>query len=182
MVKTSVPTRVLSVALAAALSCTLVPAEGIAFADQPAEPIEQSAEAAQAVESAAGDEAVADQAPESAADTAAPEHMSQDVPVAAPAVSGTEGAMEDASAEQPAQADAVEITRTSVSLADEAATVFSTGGLVFQVNADDPDTAACIDWTGAAPQGALQIPAEAVAAGKVYPVTRIMVRGGGVRS
>ena len=78
----------------------------------------------------------------------------------------------------PEVADDIEITRTSVNLASDATTVFSYNGLVFAVNEDDPDTAACVDWTGTAPEGELQIPAQAVAAGKVYPVVRIMSGGG----
>ena len=67
MVKTSVSTRVLSVALSAALCCTLVPAEGIAFADETNATTEQSAQASadEAAAAQANDvvEAPADDAP-----------------------------------------------------------------------------------------------------------------------
>ncbi len=169
MVKTSVPTRVLSVALSAVLCCTLVPAEGMAFADEASRATEQGSAAEVATSDAAQAE---DAAVEADAQMTAEGRVNEEVPVAqsdAPAADAVSEGTPEAGSD-------IEITRTSVSLG-AAAIVFSYNGLVFQVS-EDGDTAACVGWTGTAPEGELQIPAQAVAAGKVYPVVRIMGGGG----
>lgn len=178
MVKTSVPSRVLSVALAAALCCTMMPVQGIAHAAESNDAITQNAAEDTAAESQSADAesaepqaseaASADPAPGESDVDAAAARVNEDIPVAQGAAT-TEGASSNAD---------IEITRTSVTLGEQAATVFSHNGIVFQVNADDPDTAACIGWTDRAPEGDLQIPEQAIAAGKAYPVTRIMTGGG----
>lgn len=187
MVKTSVPTRVLSVALSAALCCTMMPAQGIAFAEGSNDAITQNATEDTTVESqaeepeSAGAAPVETQASETApADRASAEPVAEDNSAAAARVNEDVPVAQDANATDgaaPAASD-IEITRTSVTLGEQAATVFSHNGLVFQVNADDPGTAACIGWTDRAPEGDLQIPEQAIAAGKAYPVTRIMTGGG----
>ena len=177
MVKTSVSTRVLSVALSAALCCTVVPAEGLAFADETNATTEQSAQAS-ADEAAAAQANDVVEAPADDAPAAPVDRVSEDVQVSAPEAPASEAAADEAASEgAPEVAADIEITRTSVNLASDATTVFSYNGLVFQVS-EDGDTAACVGWTGTAPEGELQIPAQAVAAGKVYPVVRIMSGGG----
>ncbi len=174
MVKTSVPTRVLSVALAAALSFTLLPCEGMAFAVESISSADQSAEGVEGAQAQDGQDADAS-ADVPAEGAGAVDRVSEDVELGLPAASAASqgGAASENALEA---ATDIEITRTSVSLDAAATTVLSYNGLMFQVSADG--TASCIGWTGTAPEGELQIPAQAVAAGKVYPVVRIMSGGG----
>lgn len=187
MVKTSVSSRVLSVALAAALTCTLVPAQGLAFADDSDNTPMESAENSASDEATVTDEGVALEGDLQAnAESRVNEDVAleqsdstnQDQPSEGMPAQET-AAIDGAANGAPVVSDDIEITRTSVSLSDQVTTVFSYNGLVFSVNADDPDTASCIDWTGNAPEGELQVPAQAVAGSKVYPVTRIEAVGGG---
>lgn len=75
----------------------------------------------------------------------------------------------------------VEMTRASVSLTTggaEAPAVFTQGPLSFQVNADDPTTAAVVGVVAETDATDLAIPSEVTLSGTVYPVTRIIGGGG----
>lgn len=158
--------------LAAVLAITLIPSEAL-----------PEAYAAPASDAAASDGAAqeAQDAPDAAGGTPDAQDASDadaDIERPASVVSATERIADDAPAKP-----SVEMTRASVNLSageDAPYAVFSQGPLSFQVNADDPATAAVVGVDAHTDATDLVIPAEVVLSGEAYPVTRMIGGGGSV--
>lgn len=190
MITSRMPKRVISTMLAAVLAITLIPSEVLpeAYAEPQNGDVQTSDDAARGQASSEAEQSSstasdAAQSADVAADGSAsadPSATAGDAAAQRPAsvVSATERIADGA----PAKAD-VEMTRVSVSLAsgaDGVQAVFSQGPLSFQVNADDPATAAVVGIDAHTDATDLVIPAEVVLSGEVYPVTRIIGGGGSV--
>lgn len=179
MTTSRMPKRVISIMLAAVLAITLIPSEALpeayaapasdaAASDGASAPSDGAAQKAQDAPDAAGGTPDAQDASDADADIERP----------ASVVSATERIADDAPAKP-----SVEMTRASVNLSageDAPYAVFSQGPLSFQVNADDPASAAVVGVDAHTDATDLVIPAEVVLSGEVYPVTRMIGGGGSV--
>lgn len=186
MITTSTPKKALSIMLAAALALTMIPSEAL-----PEAYAAPSSAGAGAVAEGAAQEGVEAAQDQDAAETDIP--SAADDPSSSAAGSAADAADADAvqrpvavvqSTERVAEGAAkapVEMTRASVSLATgeaDAPAVFTQGPLCFQVNTDNPTTAAVVGAVAGADATDLAIPSTVTLSGTVYSVTRIIGGGG----
>ena len=190
MTTSRMPKRVISIMLAAVLAITLIPSEVLpeAYAEPQNGDVQKSDDTARGQASSEAEQSSsatsdAAQNADAAADGSASANSSataSDASAQRPAsvVSATERIADDAPAKP-----SVEMTRASVNLSageDAPYAVFSQGPLSFQVNADDPASAAVVGVDAHTDATDLVIPAEVVLSGEVYPVTRMIGGGGSV--
>lgn len=171
------PTRVVSVVLAATLAITMMPADSIALGLEQASSASDNAEATDSTASSEQTAAVrssgvisSDHPIRKATDAALQEDVADSADSADRSAAIQEGA--------PSAQDGIEIVSASVQLGEDASALISYNGLTYLQDADSA-TVALVGWSGVAPEGALQIPAQIVYNEQTYTVTAIENAGGG---
>lgn len=197
------PSRAISVMLAAVLTSTLIPSTSIAFAadsqsSEQAADVQsaQDAQNAQDANNESSNGADANSDASSASSSAATDRVSETVPVdqvpatksAESADSSSSSANDGSQAAAPVQTTSslasvnsndIEMLTADVSLGENAGMIMSSNGLTYQVNEDDSSTVTLTGWTGNAPQGQLVVP-QTIRVNQVdYTVTNICSTGGG---